>query len=455
MALVTIGLQLQLLLYSVSGFSPGEFSNQIPSPTVLAPLEVLKRFDPCCLQTPPPPPLFPPPPSAWRRGQVFPEYVEGERGRGCDEDDVIQHCLAGPPGPPGPAGPPGQNGIPGVQGPKGDKGDIGRPGSKGRTGRPGLPGRPGSAGWPGPEGPKGEKGDHGLMGSPGMRGPVGAKGLPGYKGEKGSHGEPGVPGPKGDKGVSGHAGMLGQKGEMGPKGEAGVTGMRGPTGRPGKRGKQGSKGEIGRIGPMGPLGPAGPSGQPGPPGVPASVLYVGGEKGEKGMPGPPGQCDCSSFDTNGPGSASLQRRDKFTKVSEIFVVNGEKELSDLDTENALAFCKEQKSLYFKDTNGWQPIQLLPLHATERKKRATWMCGDGEVQLLNGEECDDGNKVVTDECVGCKKAYCGDGYRHSGAEECDGKDFGYQTCKTYLPGTFGQLRCTESCIIDSTGCKYVT
>lgn len=34
---------------------------------------------------------------------------------------------------------------------------------------------------------------------------------------------------------------------------------------------------------------------------------------------------------------------------------------------------------------------------------------------------------------CKRAYCGDGYRHEGAEECDGKDFGYQTCNSYLPG----------------------
>lgn len=38
-------------------------------------------------------------------------------------------------------------------------------------------------------------------------------------------------------------------------------------------------------------------------------------------------------------------------------------------------------------------------------------------------------VVSD----CKWAYCGDGYRHEGIEECDGKDFGYQTCKSYLPG----------------------
>lgn len=34
---------------------------------------------------------------------------------------------------------------------------------------------------------------------------------------------------------------------------------------------------------------------------------------------------------------------------------------------------------------------------------------------------------------CRHAYCGDGYRHDGAEECDGKDFGYQTCNSYLPG----------------------
>ncbi|XP_072532597.1 uncharacterized protein [Salminus brasiliensis] len=446
-------LDLLFLLCSVTSFAPSHMDNVLPLPAALGPLDVLKRFDPCCLLTPPPPPLFPPPPSIWRRGHVALESVsEVQRERGQGEVDIKEHCLPGPPGPPGPAGPQGHSGIPGIQGPKGDKGDIGRPGSKGRTGRPGLPGRPGVAGFPGPEGPKGEKGDPGLMGMPGMRGPMGPKGLPGYKGKKGPLGEQGVPGPKGDKGSNGLPGMLGQKGEMGPKGESGVPGKRGPTGRPGKRGKQGGKGESGGVGPIGPSGPPGPSGHPGPPGVPASGLYLVGEKGEKGMPGPPGECDCNSaFNNNGPGSASLQRRGKY--VSAVFVVNSEKELDSLHMDNALAFRKDQKSLYFRDVDGWQPIQLLPLQSTERAKGGAWLCGDGEVQPLNGEECDDGNKVVTDECVGCKKAYCGDGYRHDGVEECDGKDFGYQTCKTYLPGTFGQLRCTDSCFIDSTGCKY--
>uniref|UniRef100_A0A4W5PLA4 Uncharacterized protein n=1 Tax=Hucho hucho TaxID=62062 RepID=A0A4W5PLA4_9TELE len=72
-------------------------------------------------------------------------------------------------------------------------------------------------------------------------------------------------------------------------------------------------------------------------------------------------------------------------------------------------------------------------STEKVPERIGVCGDGLVQAQNGEECDDGNKVITDNCLNCKWAYCGDGYRHEGMEECDGKDFGYQTCTSYLPG----------------------
>lgn len=41
-------------------------------------------------------------------------------------------------------------------------------------------------------------------------------------------------------------------------------------------------------------------------------------------------------------------------------------------------------------------------------------------------------------LGCRHAYCGDGYRQEGVEDCDGNDFGYLTCKTYLPG-YGQFK----------------
>ncbi|XP_034016400.1 acetylcholinesterase collagenic tail peptide [Thalassophryne amazonica] len=419
------------------------------------------RIDPCCL-SPPPPPLFPPPLLLWRRGDpseiiFFEPSVYGTEEEKQQYKSVMTGCLPGPPGPPGPHGPQGHSGLPGAQGPKGEKGEIGRPGPKGRTGAPGLPGKPGIRGWPGAEGLQGEKGDPGLMGLPGLRGPPGLKGLSGYKGEKGACGEPGATGPKGDKGSVGLPGMLGQKGEQGPKGGIVVPGKRGPTGRPGKRGKQGTKGHAGAPGAIGPQGPPGPNGHPGPPGAPGSALYLVGEKGDKGLPGPPGRCECNP--PTGENSApygSYTLRDSPNKVPAIFVVNSEEEMGHLNADNSIVFRKDQRALYFKDKTGWKPIQpFQSFQSTEKVADRVGVCGDGKVQAQHGEECDDGNQIVTDACLNCKWAYCGDGYRHEGMEECDGKDFGYQTCKSYLPGSFGQLRCTNSCLIDSTGCKYFT
>ena len=46
-----------------------------------------------------------------------------------------------------------------------------------------------------------------------------------------------------------------------------------------------------------------------------------------------------------------------------------------------------------------------------------LCGDGELQ--DGEACDDGNKVDTDECLHmCQLARCGDGFVQTGVEACD-------------------------------------
>uniref|UniRef100_A0A8C9QWL7 Collagen like tail subunit of asymmetric acetylcholinesterase n=1 Tax=Scleropages formosus TaxID=113540 RepID=A0A8C9QWL7_SCLFO len=246
------------------------------------------------------------------------------------------------------------------------------------------------------------------------------------------------------------------QGEMGPKGEPGVAGNRGPTGRPGKRGKQGMKGDPGIPGAMGPAGPPGPIGHPGPPGLPASGLFVVGQKGEKGLPGAPGRCNCNSpMSVNSPPHDEHSFRGNYERVPMIFVVNDEEELDHLHTDNAIAFRKDQRSLYFKDIGGWLPIQLTPFQSTENAPDLDGYCGDGITQAYNGEECDDGNKVVTDGCIKCKLAYCGDGYRYDGVEECDGKDFGYQTCQLYLPGSYGHLKCTGNCLIDSTNCKYFT
>ncbi|XP_005472508.1 acetylcholinesterase collagenic tail peptide isoform X4 [Oreochromis niloticus] len=443
MTLLTLGLYLPL--WFCYGLAQPSFLDNFDSfPAALRSQDQQKRFSPCCLVSPPPPPLFPPPPSLWR---LYPHSDGNSRdGRESDVDNnnKVSSCPAGPPGPPGPPGPQGPPGLPGIAGPKGEKG---------RTGPPGLPGKRGPTGWSGPSGAKGEKGDPGLMGLPGSRGPIGPKGLPGYKGEKGSRGDRGENGMKGDKGAMGFPGMLGQKGEMGPKGEPGTSGNRGPTGRPGKRGKQGLKGDTGSVGPIGPVGPQGPPGHPGPPGPPATGVYMVGAKGARGPPGPPGKCSCSSWSS--PPFENYASTGNYLKVPAIFVVSNEEELERLRTDNALAFRKDQKSLYFKDIDGWLPIQMTPYQSMENAPDDEGYCGDGIVQISTGEECDDKNRVVTDGCVKCKHAYCGDGYRYEGAEECDGKDFGYQTCNSYLPGSYGHLKCTRYCTIDSTNCKYFT
>ncbi|KYO26867.1 acetylcholinesterase collagenic tail peptide isoform B [Alligator mississippiensis] len=505
LSLITSGFYLQLFfcfVLSQTSFVDSVFSVSADLPCLEQKKRMNKRA--CCFLAPPPPPLFPPP---YFKHSWNPKHLDLDLKNFGQELQITQasclpesDCPLGPPGPQGcvpagqqplplhswirakllpdtlcmldqalqlhlspaqtehcpscPQGKKGPQGIPGIMGPKGEKGEIGRPGRKGRPGPPGVPGMPGPIGWPGPMGPKGEKGDLGVMGLPGTRGPMGFKGYPGTRGEKGSRGERGDKGIRGEKGDMGFPGMLGQKGEMGPKGERGTPGHRGPIGRPGKRGKQGEKGDTGPTGMMGPPGRPGPSGQPGPPGSSVSGQLAIGPKGERGLPGPPGRCLCKPpQNVNIPPYEESMFGHNYAKVPAIFVVNNQEELDRLNTKNALAFRRDQRSLYFKDTVGWLPIQLTPFYPVDYPVEDESTCGDGIVQ--DGEECDDGNTIVTDDCIRCRRAYCGDGYRHEGVEDCDGKDFGYLTCKTYLPGSYGKLRCTSYCYIDSTQCRYFT
>ncbi|XP_066483465.1 acetylcholinesterase collagenic tail peptide isoform X2 [Tiliqua scincoides] len=433
---VALGFYLQLL-FCFALFQPSFVDSVFSISAALPCLEEKKRMNNnrVCSHLvppppPPPPPLFPPPffKQGWNSMLLSLDTKDL-----CHELQIIQSPCADTVCPPGPPGPQGPQGIPGIKGPKGEKGEIGRPGRKGRPGPPGVPGMPGPIGWPGS---------------------VGSRGQPGSRGEKGAQGERGDKGSKGDKGNLGFPGMLGQKGEMGPKGERGVSGHRGPTGRPGKRGKQGQKGDMGPPGITGPPGRPGPPGQPGPPGPSLSGQLTMGPKGERGPPGPPGKCLCNpQQNMNIPSYEEPLFGQVYSKVPAIFVVNNREELDRLNTENALAFRRDQRSLYFKDTFGWLPIQLTPFYPVDYLIEDGTTCGDGIIQ--DGEECDDGNTIVTDDCIRCRHAYCGDGYRHEGVEDCDGKDFGYLTCKTYLPGSYGKLRCTSYCYIDSTECRYFT
>ncbi len=47
-----------------------------------------------------------------------------------------------------------------------------------------------------------------------------------------------------------------------------------------------------------------------------------------------------------------------------------------------------------------------------------MCGDGHLNSLAEEECDDGNGDDADECAACAPATCGDGFVWAGVEACD-------------------------------------
>ncbi len=50
-----------------------------------------------------------------------------------------------------------------------------------------------------------------------------------------------------------------------------------------------------------------------------------------------------------------------------------------------------------------------------------LCGDGHVNPAAGEQCEDGNTSLTDNCVACRLAVCGDGaidLQAPGIEQCD-------------------------------------
>ncbi|XP_072034012.1 acetylcholinesterase collagenic tail peptide-like isoform X1 [Amphiura filiformis] len=84
------------------------------------------------------------------------------------------------------------------------------------------------------------------------------------------------------------------------------------------------------------------------------------------------------------------------------------------------------------------------------------CGNAIVEQEQGEDCDDGNTFTHDGCINCRRSYCGDGFKQEGVEECDGRDFGDQTCDSFFSAyeTMGSLRCTNRCQIDTGNCKVV-
>ncbi|XP_051786634.1 acetylcholinesterase collagenic tail peptide-like [Erpetoichthys calabaricus] len=321
--------------------------------------------------------------------------------------------------------------MPGTPGQKGDKGNRGLRGSTGPPGRIGAPGARGTSGLPGSTGEKGDKGSRGWVGLSGPRGLPG-KSDHGPKGVEGEVGDRGVLGQQGDKGSPGPLGPEGLKGDPGEKGNVGSVEANGLRGHPGLRGFQGQKGEPGIAGSHGPVGSAGDHGTQGPPGPPGKVHVVPGEKGEKGRVGTSDPCPCPLEGASYPHA----------RIPAIFIVNNEEELWALPRGNMMVLRKDTRMLYFYEKTGWAMV-----HGWRGS------CGDGVRQAEIGEQCDDGNRDASDSCIECRRAFCGDGHRHQATEQCDQQDLGLETCATYLPGSYGTLKCDRFCHIDSTDCRY--
>ncbi|XP_041117795.1 acetylcholinesterase collagenic tail peptide-like isoform X2 [Polyodon spathula] len=384
---------------------------------------------------PPPPPPFPPVKLAWIMMKPI-------------EEEILLNLLSLPIYPyllgcektiatAGPTIDPTSHGIPLSKGEKGNRGIRGNTGQPGPMGLPGLPGLPGPLGH---QGEKGDKGERGWVGLPGTRGQPGLKqGQRGLKGSNGEKGEKANQGPQGEQGSIGFPGHVGWKGDTGPIGADGLVGQVGPRGIPGKRGLPGIKGDTGTTGNSGTVGDPGVRGITGPPGLPGQIHIVKGPKGDKGFLGPTAKCHCGQLKTN------LQQS-HFTQIPAIFIVNNEEELSQLKTENVMVLRRDTRVLYIYNNTGWIVVQ-------SAKTDSSRYCGDGILQSENGEQCDDGNKEVSDNCINCQRAFCGDGHRHIGVEQCDLRDFGQQTCASYLPGSYGNLKCDSYCYIDSTNCRF--
>ncbi|MDH5717326.1 MAG: SUMF1/EgtB/PvdO family nonheme iron enzyme [Spirochaetia bacterium] len=64
------------------------------------------------------------------------------------------------------------------------------------------------------------------------------------------------------------------------------------------------------------------------------------------------------------------------------------------------------------------------------------CGDGIIQAVAGEACDDANADETDACLSsCQVASCGDGFIQAGVETCDDSNTVTETC------AYGETSCT--------------
>lgn len=156
------------------------------------------------------------------------------------------------------------------------------------------------------------------------------------------------------------------------------------------------------------------------------VLHEACTKHLRGPPGPPGP----------PGPRGNDG------VPGLVVFANAAAMHSVSLEGLIAYRTDVKQLYFRDHLTWRSLRVS-------------RCGDGIVDKENGEVCDDGNNDIHDDCLGCRRSYCGDGVRNPRTEECDGRDFGLQSCASASRryGMTGTLICTANCRLSLRRCRY--
>jgi cysteine-rich repeat protein len=89
------------------------------------------------------------------------------------------------------------------------------------------------------------------------------------------------------------------------------------------------------------------------------------------------------------------------------------------------------------------------------------CGDSHVNALLGEVCDDGNVDSSDACTAtCETAVCGDGFVHTGVEDCDDEgesilcdaDCTLSTCGDGVLNFTAGESCDDGNVVDNDGCS---
>ena len=222
-------------------------------------------------------------------------------------------------------------------------------------------------------------------------------------------------------------GATGPQGDPGPKGDAGPQGPAGPAG---PTGPDGAPGATGATGPAGPQGATGPTGQTGPAGFGLAQGSISGtvtfcDPGQSAEVFVPGQSFHALTDAQGTFSMSYVPAGTYDVavalggnvvniVPNVVVtaaantnITGQITAYDLNSNQSCGACGTVCGLGTSCEAGACKI--------------TAVCGNGIVETIAGEQCDNGpnNSDSTGCTAACTINVCGDGKVNVGVEQCDG------------------------------------